>query len=309
MMQNDLEQLYQVLANEIKGTQKKIFVKSCINVYLGISSDGFIRISFMSSIPAPKLESTKLLRITQGKEQDNIYWTSFDLLQEDSKTVFFTFCQDLIRSISNIYEEQKALNAIKNRYITWKSLFVKVNTTSIPREIVQGLYGELYFLKNYMLEKYDANTSISSWSGPDLTNKDFSLKDNWFEVKTIGTNSQFIHISSLTQLSSPIDGRLVVIKLEEMSEEFKNDNSSISAILNYIVSNINDEHLEELFLNKIANFCLQDECINKNFDVKSVNLYIVNNNFPRLTEKNILFPEIGEIKYTLIANSLEKYKE
>ena len=26
-------------------------------------------------------------------------------------------------------------------------------------------------------------------------------------------------------------------------------------------------------------------------------------------EKNILFPEIGEIKYTLIANSLEKYKE
>ncbi|MBQ8784513.1 MAG: PD-(D/E)XK motif protein [Alphaproteobacteria bacterium] len=309
MMQNDLEQLYQILTSEIKGTQKKISVESCINVYLGMSSDGFIGISFMSSIPAPKLNSTKLIRIIQGKESDNTYWTSFDLLQDDIKTVFFTFCQDIIKSISNIYDEQIALNTIKKRYVTWKSLFIKANSYQTPREVVQGLYGELYFLKNYMLKKHDIRTSISSWSGPDSTNKDFSLKDKWYEIKTIGSNSQLIHISSLAQLSSSIDGRLVIIKIEDMSDEFKNDDSNISNILTYIISNITDEDLEEQFLNKIASFCLQDECINKNFDVKSMDLYIVDDKFPRLTEQNITYKEISDVKYSILINTLEKYKE
>lgn len=45
----------------------------------------------MSSIPAPKLDSTKLLRITQGQEEQDVYWTSFDLIQEDAKVVFLPF--------------------------------------------------------------------------------------------------------------------------------------------------------------------------------------------------------------------------
>lgn len=308
-MKTRLEQLYQTLVEITKGNQKKVQVTSCLSVYFGISTDGYIRLSFMSSIPAPKLDSTKLLKITQGQEEQDVYWTSFDLLQEDAKVVFFTFCEDMIRSITDIKEEMVALTSIKKRYLTWKAMFINVKNSQISREVLQGLYGELYFLKNYMLEKYDTQTAISSWSGPNSTSKDFSLSDNWYEIKTIGNNVQDIHISSLTQLSSPIDGRLVVIKLEEMSDEFNNNNSNISMLLTQILEQLNDERIEELFLSKISNFDLQDEYICKNYDVKSINIYIVNDNFPRLTEKDIIYPEIGEIRYTLLVNSLEKYKE
>lgn len=309
MMMTRLEQLYQTLVESSKGNQKKIPITSCLGVYLGISTEGYIRLSFMSSIPAPKLDSTKLLRITQGQEEQDVYWTSFDLIQEDAKVVFFTFCEDMIRSITDIKEEMIALTSIKKRYVTWKSMFVKANNIQLSREILQGLYGELYFLKNYMLKKYDVKTAICSWSGPNSTSKDFSLSDNWFEIKTIGNNVQNIHISSLTQLSSSIDGRLVVIKTEEMSDKFNNDDSNISVLLKQIIEQLNDEKYEELFLSKISNFCLQDDYISRNYDVKSMNIYLVNNKFPRLTEKDISYPEISEVKYTLLVNSLEQYKE
>lgn len=309
MMMTRLEQLYQTLVESSKGNQKKIPITSCLGVYLGISTEGYIRLSFMSSVPAPKLDSTKLLKITQGQEEQNVYWTSFDLTQEDAKVVFFTFCEDMIRSITDIKEEMIALAFIKKRYLTWKSMFVKANNTQISREVLQGLYGELYFLKNYMLKKYDVKTSICSWSGPNSTSKDFSLSDNWFEIKTIGNNVQNVHISSLTQLSSSIDGRLVIIKLEEMSDEFNNDNSNISVLLTQIIEQLHDEKYEELFLSKISNFCLQDEYISRNYDVKSMNIYLVNDKFPRLTEKDISYPEISEVKYALLVNSLEQYKE
>ena len=116
MMKTRLEQLYQTLVEITKGNQKKVQVTSCLSVYFGISTDGYIRLSFMSSIPAPKLDSTKLLKITQGQEEQDVYWTSFDLLQEDAKVVFFTFCEDMIRSITDIKEEMVALTSIKKRY-------------------------------------------------------------------------------------------------------------------------------------------------------------------------------------------------
>lgn len=309
MMMTRLEQLYQTLVESSKGNQKKIPITSCLGVYLGISTEGYIRLSFMSSIPAPKLDSTKLLKITQGQEEQDVYWTSFDLIQEDAKVVFFTFCEDMIRSITDIKEEMIALTSIKKRYVTWKSMFVKANNTQLSREVLQGLYGELYFLKNYMLKKYDVKAAICSWSGPNSTSKDFSLSDNWFEIKTIGNNVQNVHISSLTQLSSSIDGRLVIIKLEEMSDEFNNNNSNISVLLTQIMEQLHDEKYEELFLSKISNFCLQDEYISRNYDVKSMNIYLVNDKFPRLTEKDISYPEISEVKYDLLVNSLEQYKE
>ena len=41
----------------------------------------------MSSVPTPKLESTKLLKVYQGRESDNVYWTCFDLLKKKEKKV------------------------------------------------------------------------------------------------------------------------------------------------------------------------------------------------------------------------------
>jgi len=59
----DFEKIYESLSHELAGNQKRIPLDSVVAVYFGLSSEGYFRLSFMSSIPAPKLESTKTLRI------------------------------------------------------------------------------------------------------------------------------------------------------------------------------------------------------------------------------------------------------
>ena len=60
---NNIEQSYSQFADELSGNQKRFTINSVLGVYYGISNDGFLRISFMSVSPAPKMESTKLLRV------------------------------------------------------------------------------------------------------------------------------------------------------------------------------------------------------------------------------------------------------
>ena len=98
-------------------------------------------------------------------------------------------------------------------------MFKKVSC-SLSNEKEQGLFGELYFLDKYMIPKYGVDNSINAWTGPLGYNKDFSINNTWYEIKTIGVNSTCINISSLSQLSSDIPGILTILGLKKMSEEY-----------------------------------------------------------------------------------------
>ena len=307
----DFESMYGSLTNELSGNQKKLNVHSVIGVYYGLSKDGNYRIAFLSSSVAPKIESTKMLRVTQGEEAANTYWTCFDLLQHDAKKVFFTFCANLIDAVTDIYDEQKALYALKKRYITWKTMFRRDSSNKLSKEVLQGLFGELYFMKKYMLDRFGAAVAVQAWSGPDFKSKDYAVDTEWFEVKTVGANTTTVHISSLAQLSSDHDGHLIVVKAEAMSDQFSNGESSIEELFNYIFAQINDETAEGIFLSKLSAFGFDSsgESFMSKFDVKSMTSYKVSGDFPRLTEKDITRPEICDVSYSLIINSLKDYME
>ena len=291
--------------------QKKISVVSALGIFYGFSSDGHMRLSFLSKAIAPKLESTKFLRVTQGEESIGVYWTCFDLMQNDAKSVYYTFCEDLVSAVTEVDGEAAALNALKKRFTTWKSMFKRAQTVDVSREVIQGLYGELYFLKNYMLEHYSPNEAIGAWAGADSKSKDFSINDEWFEIKTIGTNTNTVRISSLGQLASTAPGHLVIIKTESMSQEFVGENSSINMLLKDILLKALDEVVEEQLFNKIGAVVgnLTDSVLGAQFSVTGVDFYLVDDRFPRLQKSNIPFAEIEDVQYSLHINLLEKYKE
>ena len=311
LMTIDFESIYKALAAEAVANQKKLDIDSSLGVFYGISPEGYFRLAFMSSIAAPKMESTRLLRVTQGKEKEGVFWTCFDLLNMDAKKVFYTFCTNLIESIVSIKDEVTALKQLKVRYVTWKAMFKNEITKAIPKEKVQGLFGEMYYLKQVMFPQYGVNDSIKAWSGPDGKSKDFSIGTMWYEIKTVGANATTVKISSLTQLSSENTGSLVIIKAEGMSEEFSNGNSSIEELFKGIMIQIDDYDIQQIFLNK---FCscgvdLSDECLDLKFDVKSIRHYKVNEDFPKITEKTAPYTEIVGVTYELSISAIEKYAE
>lgn len=305
------EQVFSSLADELAGNQKRLTVSSALGVYYGLSKDGNLRLAFLSVAPAPKMESTKLLKVTQGAESEKVYWTCFDLLQHDAQKVFYTFCENLVEAVTGIADEQKALQQLKKRYITWKTMFKRDSGNNVSAEVLQGLFGELYFLKKHMLEEYEPSTAIQAWSGPDGRSKDFAVGTEWYEIKTVGANSPNVRISSLAQLSSEYDGHLIVLKTERMSDQFDNGEACVHDLFKYILSVINDETVEGIFLSKLSSFGydISDESYTAKFDVKSMTSYKVSDGFPRITEQDIQRIEICDVGYSLILNALKPYAE
>ena len=303
------KEVFETISNEM-GSQKLIDVDLVLKVYYGVSSDGNPRLSFRSSVASPKMESTKLLKVVQGKESEGIYWTNFDLLESTAKQVFYSFCSDLVDSINGLSDEKKAIIFLKNRFHIWKTLFKK-GVSVVSHELLKGLFGELYFLDSTLSEKYGINDAISAWSGADGTAKDFSKDSDWFEIKAVSSSAVSVKISSISQLSSETPGHLVIIKLEAMSPMYINGKSSIGELFYNILQKIELDEIKELFLSKLQSYgiSLTDECCTEKFNVVSMQSYSVDNGFPRLMEEEIKHKEISKVSYELIINSLEQFKE
>lgn len=308
-MSSFTKEIFETFSNNM-GSQKMLELKSAIKVYYGMSNEGNPRLSFMSSVAPPKMNSTKMLKVVQGKEMDGVYWTSFDLLQSNAKQVFYSFCSDLVGAIEGIGEEKKALIYLKNRFHIWKSMFKK-SSASISTELLKGLFGELYFLYTFFANKYGWNEAVAGWSGANGTAKDFSIGTDWYEVKAVSSSAVSVKISSVPQLSSNVPGHLVIIKIEPMSPVYSNGKSSIGELLQAIIEKIDLDETKESFLGKLAEYGLDltDECCSEKYNVVSQNFYAVDSEFPRILESDVKFREICKVSYELIVNSLDRFKE
>ena len=307
---SDFAEKFKQIEIDLVNEQRRVSVQSCLKVFYGITIDKHYRISFISSSRPQKIISTKEIKVTQGMESDSVYWTCFDLMEDDAKVVFFTFCNSLIESIEMVEDEQSALAYLKERFYAWKSLLK--SKKSMPYELYQGLYGELYFLLEYIAKKEDINTAINCWVGPDGYSKDFSINETWYEVKTIGTSSNAIKINSIAQLESNVNGHLVSLVVERMSSEFASELNDVSSLYNSILSQILDRQTRENFINKVLKYGYSDEdemINNQKFEVKKMRFYLVDDKFPKLTSKAIKSSAITNVTYELLLSSIDEFKE
>lgn len=307
----NFEEYYKSLTQQSSGNQRKIPVNAPVGVFYGLSSEGYLRLSILSLYGGPKMESTRQLRVTQGEESQGVYWTCFDLLNKEAEPVFYSFCSNLLEAIEGASDEHDALNRLKIRYIIWKSLFKKESTGNVPFEIVQGLFGELYFMKKYMFGKHGIPASVRAWSGPEALSKDYAIGKDWYEVKTVGANSSYVHISSAAQLSSDVPGHLVVIRVERMASEFSNGESCILELFESILQSASAETIENIFSAKVASYGINisDPAFSAKFDVKDLKIYSVTDGFPRITINRIPYPEITNVSYDISIAAIKRFAE
>lgn len=306
----DFREIYENLSNQVAGNQRKIPVNSCVEVFFGYSNDGNLRLSFLTNTLPPLIESTSILKVVQGREGKESCWTSFDLLSAELKDAYFSFCENMIESVIGVNDEAMALSILKRRFFTWKKLFQKTSERDVSKEKLLGLFGELLVLKSILAPKYGINTAIIAWGGPDLQSKDFTVDDTWYEVKTIGANSDSIHISSITQLSSNLPGHLIVVQAEAVSPESEYGYSMIDVIKEILIK-ITDETIENTLIRKIQNIGIdvfgKETAVR--FDIKSISSYAVSDDFPRITEISVPFPEITDVHYSISKAAISRFLE
>ena len=298
------------LNRNIKDSQKLINLEGAVKAYYGISKDGFFRLSFLSKESPNVKGTTKNIEIVQGQSGDCNYWTCFDLKNDSLLSVFCTFGEDMISCVVEEKDEYLALTKLRVRFNTWLALFKKTRTPLSP-EKAKGIFGELYFIDTFMINKYGDAKAINSWSGPEMYSKDFSVDETWYEIKTINPAATTIKISSVQQLSSNLKGSLVVIRVEEMADSYDAEKSTINKLCQSIISKINDSETKDSFLQKLLDvgydFC--DDLGNKNYSISKIETYSVNEEFPILRESDIKSEAINNISYELILKLITAFKE
>ena len=165
-----------------------------------------------------------------------------------------------------------------------------------------GLIGELLFLRDDMFKNYDHQKAIDSWSGCDKTHKDFSVDDDWYEIKSPSVSSPSVKISSIEQLDSDKPGMLVVYEMEKMSGAYNGLtlNNVVHSVLAILEPDEETILIEKL---KVAGWEENEEYDKTCFRNVTKNYYVVNDDFPRIKKNNLPLAVI-DVEYKILKRDL-----
>lgn len=282
-----------------------------LGVYSG--TDEFGRNSlFVKLKNKPKLSFESSLLVSKTTLRKDRFWAfQVSLTDNNYFGVFRVLITDLVEIVSREKLQTLAERKLIQRYSEWQHLFEQVRKERLSDLQIQGLIGELYFLNFKLIPFIGIDRSISSWLGPEAGNRDVQLENTWFEVKTKSVNRDSVVISNKNQLISDQEGFLTIISVEKTSE--MNSNSYNLLTLNkLIMEQIFNKENERRYLEKLAKmkFVPHDIYKEHSYDVKNIQYFLVNKNFPRVEIPND--GSIINLKYELNLpkiNDFEKEEE
>ncbi len=307
MKQYNSQDIYGIFsAGFEQGFFKRVGTVPELDTYVGKDDKGRYAFKFKGQYIPTRIFGSEVISVEQY-EEDSSYSLMFLLEKDELLERFCTFCQDLLSAVDGITDQAEGYRAICNRYASWKRLF-KPNHGDMTEPEIMGLIGEMLFLKNEMIPAYGTDKAIDSWMGPEKTNKDFSIDSVWYEVKTVSAGKDSVHISSIEQLDSEVDGYLVVYKLEKMSPGY--DGVKLSSLANEIMTLINNDFYKEMFARKLMSYGFDWSSDYDNFvySQSSFAKYLVSDGFPRIMRNSIALPII-KVQYELILSNIEQFKQ
>ena len=276
-----------------------------LELYLGKNENGNPTLRFNGEFHPAKIVGNSILEIKQVKTA-NYMSILFSYTAKENLSLFYNFCEDIINQTSNYYGNDGYLEIV-NRYNQWKKMFYG-NSKILSENEVLGLIGELLFLKDYCFPIYGVSVGLNGWSGPEPTHKDFSYKDEWYEIKSINRFKNTVSISSIEQLDSITEGRLVVYSFEKMSPSF--NGISLNALVGMVSNMIQYETDKDIFFEKLkqVGYSYNEVYDNYMYNMINIDKYIVNTEFPKIKADDL--PNgIGKVQYEIFLSLIEKFKE
>ena len=277
-----------------------------LELHVGLDEKGRKAIEFRGKFTPRKVSGTSAIEVNQYTRPD--YNTiRFSLYDEEVSGLFYKFCEDLVEQTREVKDRSEGYTAIVNRYFQWKKMFVSSKGSLLTEPEIMGLIGEILYLKGTLAERIGLYNALKSWSGQELTHKDFSFDDTWVEVKTVRSGGQTVKISSLEQLDSEYDGELAVFSLEKMSMAYNGITLNKLVIQTrdmFTTSDERDQFMSRVALQGYEYHHLYDEYV---YEISGYKRYQVTEFFPRLTTKDVA-PSIKKASYEISLTDLVSFE-
>lgn len=256
-----------------------------LELHIGLDEKNRKAIELRAQFNPRKVSGTSAIEVNQYKRAD--YNTiRFSLCDPEISGLFYKFCDDLIEQTRDVKEKSEGYQAILSRFYQWKKLFVASKNNMLTESQIMGLIGEILYMRGPLAKKLGLSESLKSWSGQELTHKDFSFNDSWAEVKTTSKNSQSVKISSLEQLDSEYSGHLVVYMLEKMSAAY--NGITLNKLILETRNMFTETDERDVFQAKVAiqGYEYNDYYDDFVYEISDMKEYLVSESFPKLTHSN-----------------------
>lgn len=213
--------------------------------------------------------------------------------------------EDLISESMRSQDDAQCIHAVVNRFELWRNM---MSHAAQHKAEEKGLWGELYTLRQ-LISYIPAIDAIRAWTGPEHEAQDYKFASNWIEVKTVGSNSFAVKISSIKQLNSVNVGYLYVLLADE--DEFDEGAETVHKIYSDIYSSLKNEPTNEpleLFNDKLREFkylgfVAEDRT---RYLFKGERTFEVNDLFPKVEIHGDALA-IGSIVYELKLDALKEW--
>ena len=277
-----------------------------LELHVGLDDKGRKAIELRASFNPRKVSGTSAIEVNQYKKPE--YNTiRFSLVDEEISGLFYKFCEDLIEQTRDIKEKAEGYSAIVGRFFQWKKMFVASKNVFLTEPEIMGLIGETLYMRGPLAERIGLSEALKSWSGQELTHKDFSYGNTWAEVKAVSRGAQFVKISSLEQLDSEYEGELSIYSLEKMSMAYDGITLNRLILETRKMFLSNDE--QDAFMAKVAlqGYEYSDYYDEFVYEISSFQRYKVDSVFPKLTASDV-HPAIRKASYELSLMDIKTFE-
>ena len=232
------------------------------------------------------------------------------LSESQHRDIFDPLVRDLVGAAEQPHDEREGLVRFLARLSDWQQLLRRLGPRGLTREAQQGLWGELWALREVVAPVAGLREAVDGWRGPMGTDQDFQLGGTCVEVKTsTAATLDRLAISGERQLEVPDDVALILLGLsldgrvrhgETLPEmiEFVRNAASESGCLHLV-----DQRLD------LCGYERDDASLYSDigYTVRSLHPFRVKEGFPRIVSGN-LQPGISDVGYMVSTASCGAFR-
>lgn len=232
------------------------------------------------------------------------------LTDASMREVFTPLAGDIARTADSQPDDAEAVLAAIGRFNHWRQMLEKLAESGLSPQARRGLVGELFFLREYLLDAMPATPAVRSWTGPTGAHQDFQFVRSAVEVKTSsGKEPQTIVVSSERELDETGVDWLVLAHFS-LDERRGGSGENLNAIVDCLRDTVNDaaarDNLNDLLIR--VGYLEQQRSLYEEprYTIRKQCFWRVSGEFPRITEGD-LRPGVGDCQYRISTTRLDAY--